>query len=270
MSSQIHPSAVVDKSVELGEGVVIGPHAVVEAGCTIGEGTILDAHVIIGKNVTIGRQNRFYATSVVGKEPQLLGLGAETKMGGLIIGDRNIIRENVTIHPSIYPGENTVIGNDNLLMVGVHLGHDCIVEDKVVISNYSQISGHGKIETGVWISGLVAVHQFVTFGKWCYAAGFAGVNHDIPPFVIVSGHYPPEIRTLNKRGMKRAGLSEEQQEKVEKAFRKIFRGNDGVFIDRVKNIAAQDGLDENVRHMVDSILRSNEHRFGRYLEIFRH
>ncbi len=269
MSVMIHPTAVIDKTAEIGEGVEIGPYSVVEAGAVIGEGTRLDAHVIIGSNTRIGRENKFYPQCVVGKEPQILGFDPDAQVGGLVIGDRNTIREQVTIHPSMYPDRNTTIGNDNLLMIGVHLGHDCILEDNIVISNFSQISGHGKIEEGVWISGLVAVHQFVTFGRWCYAAGFSGVNHDVPPFVIVSGHYPPQIRSVNKRGLRRAGMTDQQQDNIQNAFKHIFRG-EGVMLERVKELADRDGLDKNVRAMVDAILRSSEHRFGRHLEQFRH
>jgi UDP-N-acetylglucosamine acyltransferase len=268
MSTKIHPSAVIDKTAQLADGVVVGPNSVIDEGVVIGEGTIVDANVVIGKNAKLGKGNRLFATCTIGREPQLLGMDPDAEIGGLEIGDNNIIREQVTIHPSIHPGEMTRLGNENMMMVGVHIGHDCILEDKIVISNYSQISGHCKIETGVWLSGMVAVHQFVTFGKWCYAAGFAGINHDIPPFVIVSGHYPPEVRSVNKRGLTRAGLGEQQQEAIVNAFKKIYKGN-GVFIDRVKALGAEDGLDENVRAMVDAILKSNEHRFGRHLELFR-
>ena len=209
-----------------------------------------------------------YANAVIGRPPQLLILDPEKKLGLLEIGDNNIIREQVTIHPSIYENHSTIIGNENFLMVGVHLGHDCVLEDKIVISNYTQVSGHCKIETGVWLSGMVAVHQFVTFGKWCYAAGFAGINHDIPPFVIVSGHYPPQVRSVNKRGLQRAGLTDQQQGNVLDAFKKLYRGN-GAFTDRVKTLSEEDRLDENVRAMVNSIVNSGKHRFGRYLETFR-
>ena len=268
MSDRIHPSAVIEKSVELAEDVVIGPHCVIDKGAVIGAGTVLDANVVIGDNVRIGTGNQFYANCVIGRPPQMLNMAAGAKLGGLEIGNDNTIREYVTIHPSIYPDKSTQIGNNNMLMVGVHLGHDCVLEDKIVISNYSQVSGHCKVQTGVWLSGMVAVHQFVTFGRWCYAAGFAGINHDIPPFVIVSGHYPPEVRSVNKRGLERAGLNQEQQENIIDAFKKIYRG-DGVFLDRVKALAASDGLDENVRDMVEAIIKSSEHRFGRHLELFR-
>jgi UDP-N-acetylglucosamine acyltransferase len=268
MSTNIHQSAVIDKTAQLEDGVVVGPNCVIDKGAMIGKGTILDANVVIGKNVKLGENNQLFANCVIGRPPQLLGLDPDAEVGGLEIGNNNIIREQVTIHPSMHPGEMTRIGNENMLMVGVHLGHDCILENKIVMSNYTQLSGHCKIETGVWLSGMVAVHQFVTFGRWCYAAGFAGINHDIPPFVIVSGHYPPEVRSINKRGLSRAGLTEQQQEAIVSAFKKIYKGN-GIFIDRVKALAAEEELDENVSAMVDAILRSNEHRFGRHLELFR-
>ena len=154
-------------------------------------------------------------------------------------------------------------------MVGVHIGHDCVLEEKIVMSNYVQISGHCRIGTGVWLSGMVLLHQFVTIGKWCYAAGLAGINHDVPPFVIVSGHYPPKVRGVNKRGLTRAGLSEQSQKKVMQAYKKLYR-NDGVLLEKAKAIAAEEMLDENVAAMVDVIIKSGEHRFGRYLETLRH
>ena len=269
MDTNIHPSAVIDKTAQLADDVVVGPNCVIDSEAVIGAGTILDANVVIGPNVRIGSGNRLYSNCVIGRPPQLLGLDPEAQIGGLEIGDNNIIREQVTIHPSIHPGRSTKVGNENMLMIGVHIGHDCLLEDKIVISNYSRISGHCKLETGVWLSGMVAVHQFVTFGKWCYAAGFAGINHDVPPFVIVSGHYPPEVRSVNKRGLERAGFTDEQQAKITEAFKKIYRDDNGVLLERVKTLAAQDGLDENVLAMVGAIIRSSEHRFGRYLEIFR-
>ena len=266
---QVHPSAVVGRDAQLAEGVTIGPNCVIDSGVSIGADTVIGANVVIGKGVKIGRNNQLFANCVVGGEPQVLGLRPDTEIGGLVIGDENIIREQVTIHPSMYQGEFTKIGNDNLFMIGVHVGHDCILEEKIVMSNYVQISGHCKIETGVWLSGMVLLHQFITIGKWCYAAGLAGINHDIPPFLIVSGHYPPKVRGVNKRGLERAGLSEEQQQRIFEAYKKLYRQG-GTLLENAKALAQEDGLDENVRAMVEAITRSSEQRFGRYLEKFRH
>jgi len=265
---KVHPSAVVSNDVQLAENITIGPNCVIENSVSIGAGTVLNANVVINKNVKIGKNNHFFSNCVIGSIPQILGLGPDAEIGDLLIGDGNIFREQVTIHPSSKKGGFTKIGNDNLLMVGVHIGHDCTLEDKIVMSNLVQIGGHCKIETGAWFSGLAGMHQFVTIGKWCYAAGLAGITRDIPPFLIVSGHYPPTIRGVNKRGMDRAGLSEEQQDKIFEAYKRLYR-NDDTLLENAKALAQEDGLDENVRAMVDAILRSSEHRYGRYLEKFR-
>lgn len=268
MSELIHPTAVVHPSVRLGEGVVIGPYSIVEEGAVIGDGTVLDAHVIVGKHTKLGRNNRLFPNCVLGKNPQILGTDENTPFGGLQIGDQNVIREFVTIHPSMHPDETTLIGNSNLLMIGVHLGHDCVLESHIVISNYTQVSGHCKIETGVWLSGMVAIHQFCTLGKWSYAAGYTGINHDVPPFVIISGHYPPEVRALNKRGLSRAGLTEEQKSALFDAFKFIWRSDEPI-LEQVKELAGRDGLAEPVKAVVESLLNSSRQRFGRYLELFR-
>ncbi|MBN2456759.1 MAG: acyl-ACP--UDP-N-acetylglucosamine O-acyltransferase [Sedimentisphaerales bacterium] len=267
--AKIHPSAVIHKSANLDDRVTVGPNCVIQSGVSIGSGTILDANVVIAKDVRIGRGNHFFANSVIGARPQVLSLKSEAEIGGLVFGDDNIIREQVTIHPSINQDEQTKIGSGNFLMIGAHIGHDCIIEDKTIISNYVQISGHCRIETGVWLSGMVAIHQFVTVGKWCYAAGLTGINRDIPPFLIVSGHYPPKVRGVNKRGMKRAGLTELQQQRVMEAYKKLYRRSEQPLLDRARDLAGQEGLDDNVHTMVEAIIRSSQHRFGRYLEQFR-
>jgi UDP-N-acetylglucosamine acyltransferase len=268
--TQIHPSAIIHKDAQLAKDVEVGPNCTIASGVIIGTGTKLDANVVIGKDVKIGTGNRFFPNCVMGGSPQILGLNEDTKVGKLVIGDNNTFREQVTVHPSIYPDGITEVGNDNLLMIGVHIGHDCILEDKIVLSNYVQISGHCKIGTGVWFSGMVLLHQFITVGKWCYASGLAGINHDIPPFLIVSGHYPPVVRGVNKRGMLRAGLNEHQQHEVFEAYKRLYRQNDGTLLSRAEALASEEGIDENVKEMTDMIIKSHEHRFGRYLEKFRH
>ena len=265
---QVHPSAVVEKSVKLADGVKIGPNCVIESGVSVGENTEFIANVVVGKNVTIGANNCFFANTCIGGMPQILGMANDDQFGGLVIGDGNMIREQVTLHPSMHPGKFTTIGNDNLFMIGCHIGHDCTVADKIVMSNYVQIGGHCNIETGSWLSGMVGLHQFVTLGKWCYLAGLAGVTHDIPPFVIASGHYPTRVRSINKRGMSRAGLGSESQHKILQAYKLLYR-NKKPLMTNAKALAANDDLDPNVRDILDSIMKSSQHRHGRYLETLR-
>ena len=266
--TQIHPSAVVHKDAQLADDVVVGPNSVIDSGVSIGPGTMVEANVVICRNVRIGRENRFFPGCVIGSKPQVMRLERSSEIGGLIIGDRNKMHEHVTIHPSMHPDACTKIGNDNFFMVNVHIGHDCTIEDDTVLSNLVQIGGHCKIETGAWFSGLAASHQFVTIGKWCFVAGLAGLTRDVPPFLTVSGHYPQKIRNVNKRGMERAGLDETQQEKIFEAYKKLYR-QEGTLLENARTLAAEDGLDENVRAMIESITKSCEHQFSRYLETFR-
>jgi UDP-N-acetylglucosamine acyltransferase len=267
--SQIHPSAVIEKDAQLADDVFVGPNCIIESKATIGSGSRLEANIVIGKNVQIGENNHLYHNCAIGTPPQVLGLDPDSPIGTIVLGDNNTIREFVTIHPSMYPDKKTQIGSENLLMIGVHIGHDCILEDKLVVSNYVQVSGHCKIETGVWLSGMVLLHQFVTIGKWVYASGLTGINRDIAPFLLISGHYPMRVRGVNKRGMIRAGLNEEQQKNVLHAYKKLYR-SPGTLISNAKELAQQDGLDENVKAMVDTIIKSSEQRYSRHLELFRH
>jgi len=264
----VHSTAILGKNVQLDEDVVVGPYCVIGDHVSIGAGTVLQANVTIARGVTIGRDNCLYPTAVIGCCPQVLGLTPDSALGALVIGDRNTIRENVTLHPSRHEGGVTRIGSDILFMVGSHIGHDCTVADKVVISNHVQVAGHVKIETGAWFAGMAAVHQFVTIGQWSFVAGIAGVTHDVPPFMIASGHYPVKVRGVNKRGLVRAGFSPQQQASVYEAYKRLYRRG-STLLANAKELAAQDGLDENVRALVDSIFKSYEHRFGRYLESLR-
>jgi len=268
MELQIHPSAVIHKDAELADGVKVGPNCVIESGVSIGAGTILEPNVVISKDVKIGENNHFFPNCVIGCRPQTLNLSLDAEIGRLVIGDGNVIHEQVTIHPGIHPGSQTQVGNDNFIMVGAHIGHDCILGDKIVMSNLVQIGGHCKIENGAWFSGLSGAHQFITIGKWCYVAGLAGITRDIPPFLTISGHYPPKVRGVNKRGLSRAGLNEQQQERIFEAYKKLYRQS-GSLLENAKALAQENGLDENVQAIIDSITKSSKHQYGRYLETFR-
>jgi UDP-N-acetylglucosamine acyltransferase len=266
--AQIHQTAVVAKTAVIADDAVIGPNCCVGERTAIGPRTVLAANVVIENDVTIGAGNHLFPNAVIGCSPQLLGIDPSKKLGGLVIGDNNVIREGVTIHPSMYPGHNTTIGSNNLLMVGVHVGHDCIVEDKIVISNCTQLSGHCKVETGAWLSALSGAHQFVTIGKWAYVGGLSGVTHDITPFIIVSGAYPLRVRSINKRGISRAGLTPEQGAEVVRAFRRLYR-SEGALLDNALLLSREPNLDASVQAMVDSVINSSRHRFGRHLETLR-
>ncbi|MBN1437733.1 MAG: acyl-ACP--UDP-N-acetylglucosamine O-acyltransferase [Sedimentisphaerales bacterium] len=267
--AKIAATAVVDKSAILGDDVEIGPGCVVERDVAIGAGSVLIANVMIVRNTTLGENNRLHANVVLGDIPQSLGCGdPDTK---LIVGNGNIFRENVTIsRGSSYSGQ-TVIGNKNYFCIGSHLGHDCVVEDEIFLGNYSQISGHNKIERKAWISAFSGTHQFVTLGRFLYTGGMATMHADQPPFMRVAGVYPCRVRALNTVGLQRAGFSEESIAALQKAHRQLFRRKDGKSLTRaVSELREQPNLDENVQYLLDFLDRAAQHRMGRYLEQFRH
>jgi UDP-N-acetylglucosamine acyltransferase len=268
--ANIHSTAVVDEDVQLADDVTIGPFCVVEKGVSIDSGTILANNVVVGRNTVIGKQNHFFSHTAIGLVPQILGRGADAEIGGLVIGDGNVFREQSTVHCSMYADSVTRIGNNNLFMVCVHVGHDCVIEDEIVLTNLVALAGHCKLESGVWISGLVGVHQFVTLGQWAYVAGHSSVARDVPPFVMLCGSYPTRIRSVNMKGMRRGGFSPEQQEVVSKAFKRLYGKKGNVALLATARVMAQeDGLDDAVRLMLDSIENASQHRYGRYLELTR-
>ena len=264
----IHPNAVVHENAQLADDVSVGPNCVVSAGARIGSGTTLMANVVIEPDVVIGTDNLFFPGSVMGATPQILGCGPDAETGRLVIGNRNTFREHVTVHRSMSPEGITLVGDENLLMIGAHVGHDCILEDKLVITNGVHMAGHCKLETGGWVSGLVGMHQFVTLGKWCYIAGHSTVGRDVPPYMTVAGNYPSKVRGINDRGVQRAGLGDARLKSLRKAQRQLYRKG-GSLIENAKRMEEQEGLDPAVHEITDFIARSATHRFGRYLELFR-
>jgi UDP-N-acetylglucosamine acyltransferase len=267
--ANIHPSAIVEADSKLAPDVIVGPNCVIGPRVCIESGTILSANVVIEANATIGRNNRFFPNTVIGATPQMLDWELGREAGRVLIGHGNVFREQVSVHASIRPDGVTTIGSNNLFMVAAHIGHDCCLGDSIVLTNIVQIGGHCKLEDGVWIGGLVGVHQFATLGKWCFVTGHTSVVCDVPPFLVVSGSYPTKIRGVNIRGLERAGLDKQHQKAVREAYRRLYRGGTGTLLGKASELAAQGDLDENVQAIVDSIERSSKHRLGRYLEIFR-
>ncbi|MFC1783816.1 acyl-ACP--UDP-N-acetylglucosamine O-acyltransferase [Planctomycetota bacterium] len=268
--TKIAETAVVDSSAQLGNDVIVGPGCVVGAGSVIGDGCELKANVFISGGVVLGKGNRLFANCVLGEEPQSLGcVEPETK---LIIGDANVFRENVTINRGTPEGGGqTVIGNNNYFMIGSHIGHDCEVEDHNVIGNYTQIGGHGKIEGNTWLSAFTGTHQFVTIGRFTFTGGQCGCFHDVPPFMRASGIYPCEIRGVNTTGLQRAHFGGESIEALKAAYRSLYRRRNGrTMAQALEELEAREGLDENVRYLVDFLQRASRHRMGRYRELARH
>jgi UDP-N-acetylglucosamine acyltransferase len=219
LTALIHPTAVINKNAEIHPTVRIEPYAVIGSQVSIGANTVVGSHAIIDGLTTIGKDNQIFPGAAIGLEPQDLKYqGANSQV---VIGDRNRIREYVTINRATEEGEATVIGDDNLLMAYSHVGHNCKIANEVVIANSVAIAGHVQIESMVTISGVLGIHQFVQIGRLAMVGGMSRISRDVPPYMTVEGN-PARIRSLNFIGLTRRGVSAEEIKLLKKAFRLLY------------------------------------------------
>ena len=219
-SVNIHPSAIVHPDAELGEGVEIGPYVIIAATVKIGDNTIVGPRATIEGNTTLGRENEIFTGAVIGSPTQDKKYDGGTN--ALRIGDRNKIREYVTINPGTTRETETVIGDGNLLMAYAHVAHDCVIKNNAILANNGTLAGHVIVEDGAIIGGLSAVHQFVKIGKLAIVGGCSKVVKDIPPYMMADGH-PARVRGINTVGLERAGYSDEDKLQIKQAFKIIFK-----------------------------------------------
>jgi UDP-N-acetylglucosamine acyltransferase len=276
MRCQVHPTAVVHSGAELGEDVIVGPYCVVGDKVCLGDGTHLHNHVTVQGPTTVGRENMVYPFAVLGAEPQDLKFqGLDTE---LVIGDRNRIREHATIHRGTeLGGFRTSIGNDCMIMVAVHIAHDCTIEDDVVIANNSMLGGHCLIECGANIAGGVGIHHFATVSGLSFVGGMSRIVKDVPPFIVVEGS-PAEPRRINTTGLMRRGWSPEEIEVLRRAFRMIYRAPEVTAMEAVEVLRLTHGArgggdlgraDQGVLDLCTFVERCEAGIHGRYLEMDR-
>ena len=216
---KIHPQAVVDAKAELAAGVVVGPGAVIGPDVVIGANTWIGPNAVLDGRLRLGRDNRVFPGACLGLEPQDLKYrGAPTEV---VIGDGNTIRECVTINRATDEGERTVVGNHNLLMAYCHLGHNCELGDRIVMSNAIQVAGHVIIEDRAVIGGCLGIHQFVQIGTMAMVGGMTRVERDVPPYCLVEGH-PGRVRGLNRVGLRRSGLGDRDGGREFKQLQEIW------------------------------------------------
>ena len=219
--SGIHPSAVVEPGAQLGEGVVIGPYSVVGPHVRLEDGVELRPHAYVTGHTEVGPETKIFSFASVGEIPQDLKYRGEATR--LVIGARNTIREHVTIHPGTEDaGGLTTVGDDNLIMVGAHVAHDCQVGSHAIISNAVLLAGHVRIEDHVYLAGGAAIQQFVRVGAYAMVAGFAGLMRDAAPFLRVQGH-PSRVIGVNRVLLERESFDAERIVAIERAYRILFR-----------------------------------------------
>ncbi len=218
----IHQTAIVADSATLGEGVKIGPYAIIEDDVVIGAGTEIMAQAQVRKGSRIGVECEIGSGALVGADPHFVGFdrGIDSRA---TVGDHNVIREYVTIHRSIEPDGETVLGDHNYLMNGAHIGHDCIVGDHNVLANNVLLGGHVEMGNRCFLGGGSVYHQFVRVGDYVMAQGLAGVSTDVPPFTILAGIN--EIAGLNAVGLKRGGFESEDRKQIKEVYRTVYRSD---------------------------------------------
>lgn len=213
---KIHPTALVDPGAELGADVVVGPYSIIDAHVVIGARTVIGPHVRITGRTTIGDDCTIHTGTVLGEPPQDRKYNGEPTY--LRIGHRNVLREYVTIHLANGEGNSTVMGDDNMFMAYCHIGHNCVVGNRVCASNYVGLSGGCQIDDNVVLGGMAGLHQFVHIGRMTMVGGYCKVASDVPPFVIIDGP-PAKLYGLNSVGLKRNGFTPDMRNSLKQAFR---------------------------------------------------
>jgi len=217
----IHPLACVHPDAQVGRDVSIGPFSLVEADVSIGDGCELAANVSIRSGTILGPGNRVFEGSIIGGPPQHVRM--PDRPGRVVIGAGNVLREHVTVNRAMSEERQTVIGDNNLLMAGVHVAHDCRLGSRIVIANSAALGGHVIIDDRAFLSGLVGVHQFCRVGRLAMVGGQAHIVKDVPPFVTVDG-VSSKIVGLNLVGLRRAGCTPGDIAQLKAAYRLIYRG----------------------------------------------
>ena len=261
MKASIHPTAIIDETAVIADSALIGPLCFIGPQVVIGAGTKLLNHVTVQCNTTIGEDNRIFPFAVVGGDPQDKKFGTEVTT--LTIGNRNEIREHVTIHRGTENGGGeTIIGNDNLLMVASHVAHDCILGNDLVIANQVMLAGHITIEDCATIGGGAGINQFSRIGCCSYVGGLARITKDVPPYMIVEGT-PAEVRAVNIVAMSRRGYPEDQIDAMKEAHKRLFRDNGGSLTEKIAQLLNEFGDYQPVQHLCDAIAASAAGRHGR-------
>jgi UDP-N-acetylglucosamine acyltransferase len=216
----IHPLAVVNPEAHLGNRVTIGPFAVIESDVEIGEDCSIAAHAVVKQGTTLGAGNEVCEAAILGGHPQ--HVHKPQTLGRLVIGNHNTIREHVTMHRAMKPGEATIVGDHNFIMAAAHVAHDCRVGNHVVMANSALLGGHVTVDDRAFVSGNVAVHQFCRIGTLAMVGGLARVVQDVPPFMLVDG-ISGCIVGLNLVGLRRNGFTSEQVAEIKRAYRVVYR-----------------------------------------------
>jgi UDP-N-acetylglucosamine acyltransferase len=250
MKTRIHPTAIVDPKAEIGANVEIGPFCIIKAGVEIKKGARILSNVVVEGATVIGENSTIYPFSSIGFPPQDLKYkGEETRLS---IGSGTIIREYASIHRASVGGDGaTVIGDDSFLMAYVHVAHDCVIGNNVIMTNAATLAGHVVVEDFAYIGGLVAVHQFTRIGRYAMVGGFSGIGQDIPPYMIASGARA-KLFGPNTIGLQRRGFPEKTINEIKKAYKILFREK-RTLKEALKKVGEEFPSSPEIRHLIEFI-----------------
>ena len=250
-AAKIHPTAIVDPAAQMGAGVEIGAFSIIGPQAAIGEGTIVQSHVVIEGEVAIGRGNFIGHGAVLGAPPQDVSF-SPTRKTKIEIGDDNIIREYCTIHRGTAEGSATKIGNKNFLMVGAHIGHNCVIGNNVIIANNCLLGGYVRVDDGAFLGGGSTFHQFMHIGRLVMVQGSSAFGKDLPPFVTAAERN--SVFGLNVVGLRRAGLDAKDRNDIKEAFKLVYLS--GLNMSQALERAATMPLGAPAREFLDFVANS--------------
>jgi len=242
----IHSTAIIDSKATIAEGVKIGPYCVIEGEVNIGSGTVIEAHVVIQGPTQIGEDNHFFQFSSIGAAPQDKKYAGEPTT--LVIGNGNTFRENVTVNRgTVQDLGETRIGDDNWIMAGVHIAHDCIIGNHCILANATALAGHVTVNDWAILGGYTLVHQFCHIGEHSFCGMGSVINQDVPNFVVVSGNLAIP-RGINLEGIKRRGFTTEQVNLIKKAYRSLYRSGNklNIAIEAIQDLNDSQGSLESM------------------------
>ena len=246
--ARIHETALVDPAAQVADDVEIGAFSIIGPKVSIGPGSWIGPHVVVTGRTTIGRNTRIFQFASIGEEPQDKKYAGEDTE--LIIGDNNTIRELCTFsRGTAQGGGKTVIGNDNWIMACVHIAHDCLLGDNIIMANNASLAGHVTVGDWAILSGYSLIHQFCNVGEHSFTSFASHVNQSIPPYVTVSGE-KARAKGVNTEGLKRRGYTPEQIQQVRRAYKVLYRS--GLSLEEAKaQLAAMADGHEEIKPLVD-------------------
>jgi UDP-N-acetylglucosamine acyltransferase len=260
MTARIHPTAIIDPKAQLHDSVQVGPYSIIGAEVEIDAETWIGPHVVIQGPTRIGRENRIFQFASLGEEPQDKKYSSKDHTR-LLIGDRNTIREYVTMNRGTAQdrGETTV-GDDNWIMIGVHIAHDCVIGSHTVLANHVGLAGHVTIDDYVGLGGFTLIHQFCHRGEQAFTGGGTVLRRDVPPYVIMQGH-PGEPRGINAEGLKRRGFPPEEIDALREAYKLIYMS--GALLAEVKLRLAELGKNSPAVRKMSEFIESSQRSLQR-------